>query len=119
PDEGGLFEHGDCSNDFPDARGTVIDVVLGQVIEDAVEVVPHLRGQFDARHPQRASFFAVGREAVNKPNIKTQRSAALFISGGSSFNYPSLASFNRPASSYGIPSSYVYVFAAWASSIGL
>jgi hypothetical protein len=56
---------------------------------------------------------------VNKPNIKTQRLAALFILGGLLFNYPLLALFNRPALLYGIPLLYVYVFAAWALLIGL
>jgi len=56
---------------------------------------------------------------MNKPNIKTQRLAALFVLGGLLFNYPLLALFNRPALVDGIPLLYVYVFAAWALLIGL
>lgn len=58
-------------------------------------------------------------EAVNKPNIKTQRLFSLFALGALLFNYPLLALFNRAALLGGIPLLYVYVFAAWALLIGL
>ena len=54
-----------------------------------------------------------------KPNIKSQRLAALFVLGCLLFNYPLLALFNRPTLLGGIPLLYVYVFAAWALLIAL
>lgn len=50
---------------------------------------------------------------MNKPNIKAQRLAALFLLGAVLFNYPLLALFNRSALVWGVPVLYVYVFAAW------
>ena len=64
PDQGVLFEHRDRLNNFPDTRGHVVNIVLDKVIEDALEVIPDLWGQFDSRHPQRASFLATGRLAA-------------------------------------------------------
>lgn len=58
-------------------------------------------------------------EIMNKPNIKIQRLAALFVLGSLLFNYPLLALFNHPALLGGVPLLYVYVFAAWAVLIGL
>jgi len=63
-DQGILLEHGDRLNNFPNARGRIVDVVLGEMIEDAVDVTPDLGSQFDPRHLQRASFLAVGRVAA-------------------------------------------------------
>lgn len=60
-----------------------------------------------------------GEDAMNKPNIKIQRLAALFVLGGLLFNYPLLALFNRPVMLGSVPLLYVYVFAAWAVLIGL
>lgn len=54
-----------------------------------------------------------------KPNIKSQRLAALFVLGCLLFNYPLLALFNRPILLGSIPLLYVYVFAAWALLIAL
>lgn len=56
---------------------------------------------------------------MNKPNLKTQRLAALFVLACLLFNYPLLALFNRPALLDGVPLLYVYVFAAWVLLIGL
>lgn len=56
---------------------------------------------------------------MNKPNIKIQRLAVLFVLGCLLFNYPLLALFNRPERVGGVPLLYVYVFAAWALLIGL
>ncbi|MCK0505990.1 hypothetical protein [Aromatoleum anaerobium] len=56
---------------------------------------------------------------MNKPNIKAQRLAALFVLGGLLFNYPLLALFNRTGMVAGVPLLYVYVYAAWALLIGL
>ncbi len=53
-----LFERFD---NFPDAQHRIFHLVLGEVIEDAVKIIPHLRRQFDARHFQRASLRAAGR----------------------------------------------------------
>lgn len=56
---------------------------------------------------------------MNKPNVKGQRLAALFVLGNLLFNYPLLAIFNQPDTVLGIPLLYVYVFGAWALLIGL
>lgn len=56
---------------------------------------------------------------MNKPNIKSQRLAALFVLGCLLFNYPLLALFNRTTTLGGIPVLYLYVFAAWALLIAL
>ncbi len=56
---------------------------------------------------------------MNKPYIKTQRLAALFVLGCLLFNYPLLALFNRAVVVAGIPLLYVYVFVAWALLITL
>jgi hypothetical protein len=56
---------------------------------------------------------------MNKPNVKGQRLAALFVLGNLLFNYPLLALFNRPEMVLGIPLLYLYVFGAWAFLIAL
>lgn len=56
---------------------------------------------------------------MNKPNIKSQRLAALFVLGCLLFNYPLLALFNRTTTLGSIPVLYLYVFAAWALLIAL
>lgn len=61
PDKGILPEYGDRLNDFPDARGRIGGLVVDKVIENAIEVISDFRGQFDARHPQRANLRATGR----------------------------------------------------------
>ncbi|MBI3144951.1 MAG: hypothetical protein HYZ18_06735 [Pseudogulbenkiania sp.] len=50
---------------------------------------------------------------MNKPNIKAQRLAALFLLGAALFNYPLLALFNRSGLVWGVPILYAYVFVAW------
>lgn len=56
---------------------------------------------------------------MNKPNIKTQRLAVLFVLSSLLFNYPLLALFNRQMSLGGVPLLYVYLYGAWALLIGL
>ena len=56
---------------------------------------------------------------MNKPNIKIERLAVLFVLGCLLFNYPLLALFNRSVLLGGVPLLYVYVFGAWALLIGL
>ncbi len=56
---------------------------------------------------------------MNKPYIKTQRLAALFVLGALLFNYPLLALFNRAVMVAGVPLLYLYVFLAWALLITL
>lgn len=46
--------------------------------------------------------------------IKAQRLVALCLLGLLLFNYPILALFNVPASVFGIPVLYAYIFAAWS-----
>lgn len=45
------------------------------------------------------------------------RLAALFFAGCVAFCYPLLAVFNVPATVFGLPVLYVYVFGAWAAVI--
>ena len=56
---------------------------------------------------------------MNGPGIDHQRLIALFLFGWVLFNFPMLSLFNRPATFLGIPSLYVYIFAAWAMVIAL
>jgi hypothetical protein len=51
--------------------------------------------------------------------IDYQRLIALFLFGWSLFNFPLLSLFNRPATLWGIPLLYIYVFIAWAALIAL
>ena len=54
---------------------------------------------------------------MNKPGMDNQRLIALFLLGWVLFNFPMLSLFNRPVTLLGIPSLYVYIFAAWAAVI--
>jgi hypothetical protein len=54
-----------------------------------------------------------------RDNLIGQRLVAIFLLGWLLFNYPLLALFNDAATLFGIPSMYVYLFAAWALLIGL
>ena len=56
---------------------------------------------------------------MNKTSIDNQRLIALFMLGWVLFNFPLLSLFNQPATLLGIPSLYVYIFAAWAVVIAL
>ena len=56
---------------------------------------------------------------MNKQGIDTQRLIALFLLGWVLFNFPMLSLFNQQATLLGIPSLYVYIFAAWALVIAL
>ena len=56
---------------------------------------------------------------MNKPGIDNQRLIALFLLGWVLFNFPMLSLFNQPATLFGIPTLYVYIFAAWALVIAL
>jgi hypothetical protein len=49
----------------------------------------------------------------------TGRLAALFVAGCVAFGYPLLAAFNVPATLFGVPLLYLYVFGAWAALIAL
>jgi hypothetical protein len=50
---------------------------------------------------------------------KGQRLVALCMLGMLLFNYPLLALFNVPATLFGVPMLYAYIFIAWAVLIGL
>lgn len=45
------------------------------------------------------------------------RLTALFVAGCVAFCYPLLAAFNVPATVFGLPVLYVYLFGAWAAFI--
>ena len=50
---------------------------------------------------------------------KPQRFVALCMLGMLLFNYPVLALFNVPATVFGVPVLYAYIFMAWAALIAL
>jgi hypothetical protein len=50
---------------------------------------------------------------------KGQRLVALCMLGLLLFNYPLLALFNVPATVFGVPVLYAYIFIAWALLIAL
>jgi hypothetical protein len=51
---------------------------------------------------------------MDKFEVKAQRLAALCMLGVLLFNYPMLALFNVPATAFGIPVLYLYIFSAWS-----
>ena len=50
---------------------------------------------------------------------KEQRFVALCMFGMLLFNFPILALFNVPATLFGVPALYAYIFIAWAALIAL
>lgn len=56
---------------------------------------------------------------MRKSASKTARLLCLFALGCLLFNYPLLALFNVPASVFGVPLLYVYLFCAWGLVIVL
>jgi hypothetical protein len=50
---------------------------------------------------------------------KGARFIALCMLGMVLFNFPLLALFNVPATVFGVPVLYAYIFVAWAALIGL
>ena len=51
---------------------------------------------------------------MEESEVKAQRMVALCMLGVLLFNYPILALFNVPATVFGIPVLYAYIFAAWS-----
>lgn len=60
-DQGVRFKHADGLDDLVYPRRGVLDLILIEVIENPVEILPNLGRQFDARHRYFASLRAVGR----------------------------------------------------------
>ncbi len=56
---------------------------------------------------------------MQKPDLKGQRLAALFLLGCLLFNYPLLSLFNNSGSIWGIPILYAYLFTTWALFISV
>lgn len=54
-----------------------------------------------------------------EPEKRTPRLVALCMLGCLLFNYPILALFNVPATLFGIPVLYAYIFTAWVLLIVL
>jgi len=54
-----------------------------------------------------------------KPGGRTARLVALATLGCVLFNYPILALFNRPATFFGVPVLYAWIFGAWTVLIVL
>jgi len=51
---------------------------------------------------------------MHKPDLKSQRLAALFLLGCLLFNYPLLSLFNINGFIGGVPTLYAYLFVVWA-----
>ena len=56
---------------------------------------------------------------MRTPGTRGAKLACLFMLGCLLFNYPLLALFNLPASVFGVPLLYAYLFVAWAALIAL
>jgi hypothetical protein len=56
---------------------------------------------------------------VQSLDAKSQRMIALCMLGCVLFNFPVLALFNVPATLFGVPVLYAYIFIAWALLIAL
>lgn len=56
---------------------------------------------------------------MERTNARNERLVALFLLGLLLFNYPLLAMFNEADFVLGIPRLYLYLFAAWATVIGV
>ena len=56
---------------------------------------------------------------MSKSSRKGPRLLGVFLLGCLLFNYPMLVLFNVPATAFGVPLLYAYLFAAWALLIGL
>ncbi len=67
-----VMEYVDGLNDSPDTARRILNSVLREMLEDAIEVILNLRSQLDPGHPQRASFLATGRARVF-PAIRSSR----------------------------------------------
>lgn len=52
---------------------------------------------------------------MNSFEVKAQQLVALCLLGVLLFNYPLLALFNVPATVFGIPVLYAYIFGAWTA----
>jgi hypothetical protein len=60
-----------------------------------------------------------GGALMQKPNVKGQGLAALFVLGCLLFNYPLLSLFDSRNFIWGIPAVYAYLFVAWALFIAV
>jgi predicted permease len=56
---------------------------------------------------------------MQKPTLKGQRLAALFVLGCLLFNYPLLSLLDSRDFIWGIPALYAYLFVAWALFIAV
>ena len=56
---------------------------------------------------------------MNQFESKGQRFVAVCVFGLLLFNYPMLAIFNVPATLFGVPVLYAYIFIAWVTLIVL
>lgn len=56
---------------------------------------------------------------MKRSGRSAQRLAAVFLTGCILLSHPILSLFGRPANIAGVPILYVYVFAIWASLIGV
>jgi hypothetical protein len=56
---------------------------------------------------------------MSRPGLTQERLVALFLLGVLLFTPPFLGIFNRPDRIFGIPSLYLYLFAAWTMLIVL
>ncbi len=55
-----VFKHVEGVDYFPNAQIRIFNLVLGEVVEDAIKILPNLRCQFDARHLNAPIFSRPG-----------------------------------------------------------
>ena len=55
-----VFEYVESVDYFQNTQIRVFDLVLGQVVEDAIKIIPYLRCQFDSRHLNAPIFLLSG-----------------------------------------------------------
>gem|GEM_PF-5852481 len=67
-----MFEYVNCLDNFSDTARRIFNRALREMIEDAIEVIPNLRGQLDPGHLQRVIFLATGR-ATGFPAMRSSR----------------------------------------------
>ena len=53
-----MLEYVNCLDNFSDRARRIFNSALREMIEDAIEVTPNLRGQLDPSHPSASHFLA-------------------------------------------------------------
>ena len=67
PDVGVGREDGNCLNDLADAGGRIANIVPGEIIKNAVEIVAHFGRELDSRHVSREAGVVLSERASSLP----------------------------------------------------